>query len=95
MMKRKEFASSSSLIFRREAKNNNKKKKKKKKKKKTTVTYPGSITIPHLISHGCFNPFMPSGLSYFKSMDRLISYIRGAWFVLLSCFVEIFKLNEV
>ena len=29
------------------------------------------------------NPFMSSGLFYLKSLDRSISYMRGAWFVFI------------
>ena len=36
---------------------------------------------------------MPSGLFYLKSLDRSISYVRGVWFLLLSCSVEISELN--
>ena len=35
---------------------------------------------------------MPSGLFYLNSLDRSISYIKGAW-SLLSCFVEISEIN--
>ena len=40
---------------------------------------------------------MPSGLFYHNSLGGSISYIRGVWFLLLSCFVEIseFKANSV
>ena len=39
----------------------------KKKKKKNAV----------------LNPFMPSGVFYFNSLDRFISYIRGVWLVII------------
>ena len=40
-----------------------------------------------------FSPFMPNGPFYRNSLDRSISYIRGVWFLLLLCFVEMSELN--
>ena len=36
---------------------------------------------------------MSSGLFYLKSLDKSISYIRGVWLVLVSCFEEIPEFN--
>ena len=36
---------------------------------------------------------MPSGLFYLNSLDRSIPYIKGAWFLSLSCFVKNSELN--
>ena len=36
---------------------------------------------------------MPNGPFYRNSLDRSISYIRGVWFLLLLCFVEMSELN--
>ena len=45
--------------------------------------------------YSLFNPFMPCGLFYLKSLDRSISFIRDVWLVLSSsCFVEISELNS-
>ena len=42
----------------------------------------------------CFNPFMPNGLFYLKSLDMFISYVGGSGkFLLLPCFVGISELN--
>ena len=41
-----------------------------------------------------FNPFMPSGIFYFKCLDRSVSYIRGGCLVIIIIiFVEILELN--
>ena len=61
-----------------------------------TVFY---VVIPmfhgHISGLNAFNPFMPSGLFYYNSLDRFISNRRSVWLVLMiTIFVEFLVFNS-